>query len=195
VKVYECTIRPAVALLAKAVVVAAVMAAIVGSGLGDAIPTASAATRKPAARPTRYQAAKLARYRRHLTKAAGTSSTRQARYKRQLAKRTGRGGVTVSRALPAGWRTAKVSWYGPGFYGRGMAGGGKLKIASMIVAHKKLPFGTKVQFYYNGKSITVPVQDRGPYVAGREFDLGPGTARYLGMMSVGTVQYRILGRG
>jgi rare lipoprotein A len=99
-----------------------------------------------------------------------------------------------STVTGTGWRSARCSWYGPGFYGNTMAGGGKLTKTSMVVAHKSLPFGTKIQFSYKGRTCTAVVQDRGPYVGGREFDLGPGTARALGFSGVGTVQYRILGR-
>jgi rare lipoprotein A (peptidoglycan hydrolase) len=75
-----------------------------------------------------------------------------------------------------------------------MAGGGTLQRDSMVVAHRTLAFGTRIQFQYNGKSCTAVVQDRGPHVSGREFDLGPGTAKALGFSGVGTVKYRILGR-
>jgi rare lipoprotein A (peptidoglycan hydrolase) len=91
-----------------------------------------------------------------------------------------------------GWKSAKVSWYGPGFYGNTMAGGGKLTPSSMVVAHRSLPFGTKIEFSYKGRTCTAVVQDRGPHVAGRVFDLGPGTAGALGFSGVGTVKYRIL---
>jgi rare lipoprotein A (peptidoglycan hydrolase) len=94
----------------------------------------------------------------------------------------------------SGWKSARASWYGPGFYGNGMAGGGTLQRDSMVVAHRTLAFGTRIQFQYNGKSCTAVVQDRGPHVSGREFDLGPGTAKALGFGGVGTVKYRILGR-
>ena len=92
----------------------------------------------------------------------------------------------------AGWSSAKVSWYGPGFYGNTMAGGGVLTPTSMVVAHRTLPFGTRIEFSYNGRTCIAVVQDRGPHVSGRIFDLGPGTARTLGFSGVGTVQYRIL---
>ena len=92
----------------------------------------------------------------------------------------------------AGWSSAKVSWYGPGFYGNTMAGGGVLTPSSMVVAHRTLPFGTRIEFSYNGRTCIAVVQDRGPHVSGRIFDLGPGTARTLGFSGVGTVQYRIL---
>jgi rare lipoprotein A (peptidoglycan hydrolase) len=91
-----------------------------------------------------------------------------------------------------GWKSAKVSWYGPGFIGNTMAGGGTLQWDSMVVAHRSLPFGTVIEFSYNGRTCTAVVRDRGPYAGGRIFDLGPGTAAALGFSGVGTVQYRIL---
>lgn len=92
----------------------------------------------------------------------------------------------------AGWRTAVASWYGPGFYGRRMAGGGTLTVSSMIVAHRTLPFGTRIQFEYVGRTCTAVVMDRGPFIGGRSFDLGPGVARALGFGGVHAVRYRIL---
>jgi rare lipoprotein A len=98
----------------------------------------------------------------------------------------------ASAPIGDGWKSAKVSWYGPGFYGNGMAGGGTLQPDSMVVAHRSLPFGTRIEFSYNGSTCIAVVQDRGPYAGGRVFDLGPGTAAALGFSGVGTVQYRIL---
>lgn len=97
-------------------------------------------------------------------------------------------------AAPAGdgWKSARVSWYGPGFYGHGMAGGGTLQPDSMVVAHRSLPFGTQIEFSYNGRTCIAVVMDRGPFSGGRVFDLGPGTASALGFSGVGTVQYRII---
>jgi rare lipoprotein A (peptidoglycan hydrolase) len=99
-----------------------------------------------------------------------------------------------SRGTTAGWQSAKVSWYGPGFYGRKTASGAVLTEGMMNVAHKSMAFGTKIQFEYKGRTVTAVVNDRGPYVHGRVFDLGPGTAKALGFGGVGTVNYRILGR-
>ncbi len=87
-----------------------------------------------------------------------------------------------------------MSWYGPGFYGRKTASGAVLTQGMMNVAHRSLPFGTQIQFEYNGHTCTAVVNDRGPYAGGRTFDLGPGTATALGFGGVGTVKYRILGR-
>jgi rare lipoprotein A (peptidoglycan hydrolase) len=104
------------------------------------------------------------------------------------------GKSAVSRATGTGWKSARVSWYGPGFYGNTMAGGGKLTRSSMVVAHRSMAFGTRIQFSYKGRTCTAVVQDRGPFVGGRVFDLGPGTAKALGFSGVGTVKYRIIGR-
>lgn len=90
------------------------------------------------------------------------------------------------------WSTAKVSWYGPGFYGHTMAGGGQLRRNSLVVAHRSLPFGTRIQFKYKGRKVIAVVKDRGPFVRGRLFDLGPGTAKRLRFGGVGYVKYRIL---
>lgn len=102
--------------------------------------------------------------------------------------------VKKKRRVNAKWQRARVSWYGPGFYGNTMAGGGSLTRTSMVVAHRSLPFGTKVEFRYKGRRVTAVVRDRGPYISGRTFDLGPGTARKLKFGGVGTVQYRIIKR-
>ncbi len=97
-----------------------------------------------------------------------------------------------SGSTTGGWKQARVSWYGPGFYGNGMAGGGKLQKDSMVLAHRTLPFGTKVKIVYKGRTVTAVVKDRGPFIAGRTFDLGPGTAKALGFSGVGTIKYRIV---
>jgi rare lipoprotein A len=60
--------------------------------------------------------------------------------------------------------------------------------SQMVVAHRTLPYGTMVRFTYRGKSVTVPVDDRGPYVRGRVFDLSEAAARRIGMIEAGVVK-------
>ena len=55
------------------------------------------------------------------------------------------------------------------------------------VANKTLPCGTRVKLRYHGHTVTVPVIDRGPYVAGRDFDLTEATRDRLHFPGVGTV--------
>ena len=85
------------------------------------------------------------------------------------------------------YRAGHASWYGPGLYGNGTSCGGALTPGRLGVAHKSLPCGTRVTFRYRGRSATVPVIDRGPYAAGREWDLTAATKRKLGFGSTGTV--------
>lgn len=85
------------------------------------------------------------------------------------------------------YRAGFASWYGPGLYGNTLGCGGTLTPGTLGVAHKSLPCGTKVTFRYGGRSVTVPVVDRGPYIAGREWDLTSATKQRLGFGSTGTV--------
>jgi peptidoglycan lytic transglycosylase len=55
------------------------------------------------------------------------------------------------------------------------------------VANRTLPCGTKVTFYYGGRTVTAVVDDRGPFVGGRDWDLNQGTASALGFTGVDTV--------
>jgi hypothetical protein len=85
------------------------------------------------------------------------------------------------------YRLAGASYYGPGLYGNGVACGGTLEPGTLGIANKTLPCGTMVKLRYHGRSVTVPVIDRGPYVAGREYDLTTATKERLGFPGVGNV--------
>jgi hypothetical protein len=85
------------------------------------------------------------------------------------------------------YRRAFASWYGPGLYGNRLGCGGTLHPGTLGVANKSLPCGTKVTLHYRGRTVRVPVVDRGPYVGGREFDLTAATKAKLGFGSTGTV--------
>lgn len=82
------------------------------------------------------------------------------------------------------YRLAEASWYGGGGE---LACGGELTSATMGVANKTLPCGTEVTLRYDGRTVRVAVIDRGPYVAGREFDLTEATKQALGFGGVGEV--------
>ena len=100
--------------------------------------------------------------------------------------RRSRGAASSRRHLTT-YRPAGASYYGPGLYGNGVACGGTLMPGTLGVANKTLPCGTLVKLRYHGRAITVPVIDRGPYVAGREFDLTEAVKNKLGMGGVGTI--------
>ena len=64
---------------------------------------------------------------------------------------------------------------------------------SVGVAHKSLPCGTKVTFKNpaNGKVVTAPVIDRGPYVTGRQWDLSGGLCLALGHCYTGSIYWKM----
>jgi rare lipoprotein A len=91
------------------------------------------------------------------------------------------------------WRfDPETSWYGPGFYGSGTACGQAYDKEILGVAHRTLPCGTLVTFRnpQNGREITVPVIDRGPYVAGRQWDLSRALCEYLDHCWTGPIEWR-----
>jgi rare lipoprotein A len=91
---------------------------------------------------------------------------------------------------PSG-RVVKASWYK---YGTVTASGERFNPNGLTAAHKKLPFGTILLLTYEGKSVIVRINDRGPFIKGREIDLSKGAAKALGCIEKGVcdVQMTIL---
>jgi rare lipoprotein A (peptidoglycan hydrolase) len=100
-------------------------------------------------------------------------------------------GVLLNPAqLPPGVRNvSNASVYTD--YGQGVACGGILQVPELGVANKTLPCGTEVTFRYGNRAIRVPVIDRGPYIAGREWDLTGATAEALHFPGLGPIEWRI----
>lgn len=92
-----------------------------------------------------------------------------------------------------GW----ASWYGPGFDGAMSANGEVFDQYALTAAHRDLPFDTLVRVTNldNGRSVVVRINDRGPFIPGREIDLSAGAAEEIGMLSSGTapVSIEVLG--
>ena len=82
------------------------------------------------------------------------------------------------------YRSVEVSWYGGG---GALACGGSLTSGTVGVASRTLPCGTLVTLRFDGRSVRVPVVDRGPFVQGREFDLTEATKRALGFGDTGAL--------
>jgi rare lipoprotein A (peptidoglycan hydrolase) len=110
--------------------------------------------------------------------------------------RSGRTGGPGGAAAPGGARAAsaasptltvtvyKVSiatLYGPGFYGTLTACGLKLTKRTLGTANRTLKCGTPVAIYYHGRTLVVPVIDRGPYANGADWDLTMATGKLLGV--------------
>jgi putative peptidoglycan binding protein/rare lipoprotein A (RlpA)-like double-psi beta-barrel protein len=100
-------------------------------------------------------------------------------------------GIVGPRTRPALlglMRVLTATWYGPGFYGKRTACGKRLAPHTLGVAHRKLPCGTRVTFFHNGRFLTLPVIDRGPYARGVSWDLTAAAAKKLGFRSTGRVR-------
>ena len=88
---------------------------------------------------------------------------------------------TASAGTASGFEQSVASWYNDagqtacGFH------------ATYGVANKSLACGTHVTFSYGGRTVVATVDDRGPYVGGRTWDLNQNTAAALGFAGVGTV--------
>lgn len=97
---------------------------------------------------------------------------------------------------PAVDKTMMVaSWYGPDFHGKCTASGEVYDMYAMTAAHKTLPFGTILRLTNpdTGATTTVTINDRGPFVSGRDLDLSYRAAKEVGVIGPGvaaiSVQY------
>ena len=91
---------------------------------------------------------------------------------------------------PAFAESCVASQYG---YGGGRtASGERMDASAMTAAHRSRPFGSHVTVtsHSTGRSVTVRINDRGPFVKGRCIDLSNGAARVLGMSGTGMVSLR-----
>jgi rare lipoprotein A len=102
------------------------------------------------------------------------------------------GAATAVRAAAASpsvtaivYRQSIATWYGSALYGRSTACGDTLGPTTLGVANRTLPCGTMVSLYYQGRTIVVPVIDRGPYANHADWDLTEATATKLGTLQVG----------
>ena len=89
-------------------------------------------------------------------------------------------------------RQVRASWYGNELRGHRTASGEMFEPNGLTAAHRSLPFGTclVVGNPKTGKTVSVRVNDRGPFVAGLTLDLSSGAARAIGMRSTESVTMR-----
>src|SRR6185312_15167845 len=85
------------------------------------------------------------------------------------------------------YRAARATWYGPGLYGHTTACGQVLSHRIMGIAHRTLPCGTPVTIYLAGRTVVVPVIDRGPFSNGAHYDLTSATAQAVGLTETATI--------
>lgn len=87
----------------------------------------------------------------------------------------------------------EASWYGPTFEGRTTASGELYDMTASTAAHTNLPFGSMVRLINTrtGRSAVVRINDRGPYVKGREMDVSYQVAERLGIINRGVGRLRM----
>ena len=88
---------------------------------------------------------------------------------------------------------AIASFYGADFHGKTTSCGESFNMHDLTCAHKLLPFNTilRVTNLLNGRVVEVRVNDRGPFVVGREIDLSTAAAEKLNMIGAGTVEVKL----
>jgi len=133
--------------------------------------------------------------------AGGPPSDAQVRRDLAQAQRESRRGAAPAFENPAGvgpvapfepaegWHTSVASVYYD--YGGPLACGGRLARNQLGVAHRSAPCGALITFRYGGRTVRVPVIDRGPYIAGREWDLTGSTAELLGFNGLDFIDWTV----
>jgi rare lipoprotein A len=103
------------------------------------------------------------------------------------------GKTTVAMLKAMTPETGVASYYGTKYHGRQTASGEVFNMNELTAAHPKLKFGTKVKVTHlaNNRSVTVRINDRGPFVKGRVIDLSQAAAEELQMVHAGLAQVKI----
>jgi rare lipoprotein A (peptidoglycan hydrolase) len=96
-------------------------------------------------------------------------------------------------SVPRRGRLEVASWYGPGFVGHITSDGEIFNPNELTAASKTLPIGSRVRVTNpdNGRSVVVRINDRGPYVRGRNLDLSRSAARDIGLTAEGVGRVRV----
>jgi rare lipoprotein A len=94
---------------------------------------------------------------------------------------------------PSFTQTGLASFYGHAHNGKTSANGDSFNLEGFTAAHRTLPFGTRVRVtnLENGRTVTVTITDRGPYVRGRIVDISLAAARALDMQDKGVTRVRL----
>jgi rare lipoprotein A len=103
-------------------------------------------------------------------------------------------GPAKAEPWPLAVQQGLASFYGQEFHGRKTASGEIFDMQALTAAHRTLPFGTmvKVTNLKNNLSVTVKINDRGPFVEGRLIDLSQAAAKKIGIEGVEQVRLEII---
>ena len=152
--------------------------ALIGSGCAGRKPIASRPPTQPTSTPPgKEESAKRS------TEVPETASNPRARRDRPIAA-----------PAPAGYtEQGNASWYGEPFNGRRASDGEVYDMYKLTAAHRTLPFDTMVRVtnLNNGKSTTVRITDRGPFVENRIIDLSLAAAREIDLVGPGVAPVRV----
>lgn len=98
-----------------------------------------------------------------------------------------------SRLNDAEWTDMTASFYGEQHHGRMTANGETFDMYAMTCAHKTLDFGTVLLILNpdNNKTVEVKVNDRGPFIEGRDLDLSWGAAKKLDIINDGVKTLKV----
>ena len=88
-------------------------------------------------------------------------------------------------------RTMVASYYANVLEGNPTASGDPYRPGRYTAAHKSLPLGTELRVAHGGEAVEVVVNDRGPFVAGRDIDLSLAAAEEIGLTTPGTAPVRV----
>ena len=88
-------------------------------------------------------------------------------------------------------RTMVASYYANVLEGNPTASGEPYEPGRYTAAHKSLPLGTELRVAYGGEAVEVVVNDRGPFVEGRDIDLSLAAAEEIGLVGPGTAPVRV----
>lgn len=152
--------------------------AMVGSGCAGRRPVASRPPTQPTSTPPRTEESA-----KRSTDVPETPPNPRARHDRP-----------VAAPAPAGYsEQGNASWYGAPFNGRRASNGEIYDMYKFTAAHRTLPFDTMVRVtnLSNGKSTTVRITDRGPFVENRIIDLSLAAAREIDLIGPGVAPVRV----
>ena len=96
--------------------------------------------------------------------------------------------LPVQSSMAASKHCGHASWYGSKFHGKRTASGARFNKNKLTAAHRSFKFGSRVKVtnQKNGKSVTVTINDRGPFHRNRIIDLSEQAALHIGIKKAGS---------
>ena len=95
--------------------------------------------------------------------------------------------ASSARAAEKSCTPMVASWYGTESGSR-TANGERFDGSTLTAAHKSLPFGTRLRVSYGTRSVVVRINDRGPFIVGRDLDLARAAAERIGLVPAGVAR-------